>query len=196
MTQPSSFEQCDESGRVFVCSGNKAIYGLKQAPREWFEQFKHFLLTNLQFTVPLADCCLFIKKTNKENVLLLVYVDDIIIMGSDSVAIETTISHINTEFKLKDLGEGVLNYFLGMDDQVGEDCLLLGQKNHINELLLKVGLSKPSSLPTLMSSNFLGKIVLAQHSSPPADVSLYGSTIGSLQHVCITVSLDLISTLL
>lgn len=65
--------------------------------------------------------------------LLLVYLDDIVIIGSDAATIEFNISQINIEFKLKDLG--VLNYFLGMNVQVGDDCLLLGQKKYINELL-------------------------------------------------------------
>lgn len=78
-----------------------------------------------------------------------------------------------------------MNYFLGMDVHIGEDCLLLGQNKYISEQLLKVRLLKASPLPTPMSSNFLSKIVAAQQSSPRADVSLYMSTIVALQHVCI-----------
>lgn len=79
MTQPLGFEQCDESGRVLVCKLNKAIYGLKQAPMALFECFKYLLFYNLQFNVSLAAYCLFIKKTDRGNVLLPVYVDDIVI---------------------------------------------------------------------------------------------------------------------
>lgn len=111
MMQTPGFEQCDDSGRVLVCRLNKALYDLKQASRAWFERFKHFLLTNLQLSVSLADSCFFIKNTEKSNVLLLVYVDDLLVTGSDEAAVEYVINQINAEFKLKDLG--VLNYFLG-----------------------------------------------------------------------------------
>lgn len=62
-TQPPGFEQCDDNGRLLVCKLNKALYGLKQAPKAWFERFKHLLLNTLQFTVSLANFCLFIKNT-------------------------------------------------------------------------------------------------------------------------------------
>lgn len=45
---------------------------------------------------------------------------------------------------------------------------------------------KASPLPTPTSSTFLSKIIASQQSSPHVDVILYMSTIGALQHVCIT----------
>lgn len=43
---------------------------------------------------------------------LLVYVDDILITGSDSKEIAALVSSLHNTFALKDLGE--LNYFLGI----------------------------------------------------------------------------------
>lgn len=52
-------------------------------------------------------------RTERGSVFILVYVDDIVVTGSDSVEVEQIISQINDEFKLKDLD--ILNYFIGME---------------------------------------------------------------------------------
>lgn len=69
---------------------------------------------------------------------------------------------------------------------IGEDCLLLGQKKYITDLLLKVHLSDASSLPTPMSGNFLTKVATYQDVSHLPDANLYRSNVGVLQHVCVT----------
>jgi hypothetical protein len=56
---------------------------LKQAPRAWFEKF-HTTLLDFTFTQSQYDYSLFFPKTDIGIVLLLVYVDDIVITGSDS----------------------------------------------------------------------------------------------------------------
>lgn len=98
---------------MLVYKLNKALYRIKQAPRSWFECFRYFLLNALQFSASLVDCCLFIMRTERGSVFILVYVDDIVVTGSDSVEVEQIISQINDEFKLKDLD--ILNYFIGME---------------------------------------------------------------------------------
>jgi hypothetical protein len=56
---------------------------LKQAPRAWFEKFRTTLL-DFTFMQSQYDYSLFFSKTNIGIVQLLVYVDDIVIIGSDS----------------------------------------------------------------------------------------------------------------
>lgn len=52
-------------------------------------------------------------------IFILVYVDDIVITGSDDSVIHFVITKINNELKLKDIGS--LNYFVGMDVQIVVD---------------------------------------------------------------------------
>lgn len=56
---------------------------------------------------------------------LVVYVNDIVVTSRDSATIKSIIAKING-FQLKDLGP--LNYLLGINVQVDDDCILLGQK--------------------------------------------------------------------
>ena len=58
----------------------KAIYGLKQAPRALYNELKQFLLTS-GFLNSTVDTSLFILHRNGVTIYLLVYVDDIIIVG-------------------------------------------------------------------------------------------------------------------
>ncbi|XP_034695746.1 uncharacterized mitochondrial protein AtMg00810-like [Vitis riparia] len=55
-------------------------------------------------------------------VVLLVYVDDIVITGSDSALLGQLKTHLSESFYMKDLGS--LTYFLGLELSKKEDDLL------------------------------------------------------------------------
>jgi hypothetical protein len=66
-----------------VCKLKRSLYGLKQAPWPWFEKFRSTLL-HFSFVQSQYDSSLFLCKTPTRLILLLVYVDDIVITGTDS----------------------------------------------------------------------------------------------------------------
>ena len=57
-----------------------------------------------------ADQTLFVKKNGLRITILIVYIDDIVIIGNDMEG-EGLKEHLHSEFEIKDLGE--LRYFLG-----------------------------------------------------------------------------------
>ena len=65
-----------------VCKLKRSLYGLKQAPRAWFEKFRSTLLS-FSFTQSQYDSSLFLHTSTSGIVILLVYVDDIIITGTN-----------------------------------------------------------------------------------------------------------------
>ena len=95
-----------------VCKLNRSLYGLKQAPRAWFEKFRTTLL-KFSFQQSQYDSSLFLCKTFAGIVLLLIYVDDIVITGTDSTLIGKLQHHLHSSFHMKDLG--TLTYFLGLE---------------------------------------------------------------------------------
>ncbi|KAH9783416.1 retrovirus-related pol polyprotein from transposon RE1 [Citrus sinensis] len=109
MFQPESFVQ---SPSDHVCKLHKALYGLKQAPRAWFDKLRKALL-QWGFQNSKADSSLFIKHEYGGIVIVLVYVDDILIIGDNNTIIETFIKYLGDTFALKDLGE--FSYFLGIE---------------------------------------------------------------------------------
>jgi len=64
-----------------VCKQKRSLYGLKQAPRIWFEKFRTTLLS-FSFMQSRYDPSLFIQRSLKGIVILLVYVNDIVVTGS------------------------------------------------------------------------------------------------------------------
>lgn len=107
MAQPRGFVDPDKPNHV--CKLKKAIYGLKQAPRAWYNELRQFLLDS-HFTNSVADTYLFIYIENGVTILVLVYVDDIIVTGNQTPAVNDFISVLARRFSVKDLG--ALHYFL------------------------------------------------------------------------------------
>ncbi|KAJ9565536.1 LOW QUALITY PROTEIN: hypothetical protein OSB04_001502 [Centaurea solstitialis] len=87
MAQPQGF--IDKNNPLHMRHLHKTIYGLKEAPRAWYNELQHFFTTSL-----------FICKDKGIPLLLLVYVDDIIIIGIFSRA------HINLGRRILAKGPG------------------------------------------------------------------------------------------
>lgn len=107
MTQPPSFSTGQSN---VVCKLNKSLYALRQAPCAWFDKLASTLLS-FGFVNACSDSFLFIRCSDTSTMYILVYVDDIIITGSDSATI-ASIKLLHNQFALKDLGP--LHYFLGI----------------------------------------------------------------------------------
>ena len=65
-----------------VCHIRHALYGLKQAPQVWFAKFSS-TISRLGYMASYYDSALFLHRTDKGTILLLLYVDDMIITGDD-----------------------------------------------------------------------------------------------------------------
>jgi hypothetical protein len=86
-----------------VCRLKKSLYGLKQAPHAWYSWFTSFLLS-LGFAEAKFDTSLFVFRRSSDTVYLLLYVDDIILIASSTELLHRTISALQWEFVMKDLG--------------------------------------------------------------------------------------------
>ena len=80
--QPPGFETHNKG--THVCRLNKALYGLKQAPRSWYERIDGFLM-NLGFTKSTDDTNLYYKVENDGIMILLLYVDDLFLIGKEKL---------------------------------------------------------------------------------------------------------------
>jgi hypothetical protein len=109
MEQPQGYNNKSQSNSI--CRLHKAIYGLKQAPRAWFTRLSTFLL-DIGFKASLVDNSLLVLISSAVQIYMLVYVDDIILIGTHSSVLGSLICKIQQEFPLKDLGP--LSFFLGI----------------------------------------------------------------------------------
>lgn len=125
----------------------KSIYGLKQASRQWFLKFSSALL-RLGFVTGTSDHTLFLKTFDDGHFLaVLVYVDDIIVAGSNDQNSRQLIHDLSQQFKLRDLGG--LKYFLGLEIARTSQGISLCQRIYALEILTATGMlgCKPVSTP-------------------------------------------------
>jgi hypothetical protein len=76
---------------------------LKQLLRAWYSRFASYLLS-LDFVEAKSDTSLFIFRRGSEAVYLLLYVSDIVLTVSSTKLLQWTISALQREFSMKDLG--------------------------------------------------------------------------------------------
>ena len=113
--------------------------------------------------------------------LLLVYVDDILIIGESQDDMQQIIKDLQIQFALKTLGS--VNYFLGFEVTQTSSGLHLSQSKYAADLLQKANMAeaKPCPTPMCLSNNF--STIDSELFSQP---SLYRTTIGALQYLTMT----------
>ncbi|XP_074305051.1 uncharacterized protein LOC141639978 [Silene latifolia] len=107
-----------------VCRLLKSIYGLKQASRMWFRKLAESL-KQYGSKQSLADYSLFTYNVGTVFMAVLIYVDDMILVGNSMEACETFKTFLNDKFGIKNLGK--LKYFLGIEVAHGKRGLFLSQ---------------------------------------------------------------------
>lgn len=110
-----------------VCRLNKSIYGLKQASREWNETLVDELL-HQGFCQSKLDYSLFTCKDVQDITIVAVYVDDILVIGTNSTKIESLKQHLHSQFGIKDLS--VMRYFLGIEVSYSAEGTILSQAKY------------------------------------------------------------------
>ena len=107
-----------------MCHLWKSLYGLKQSPRAWFDKLS-LAVETFGMQKSKSDHSVFYKNSSSYIILLVVYVDDIIITGTDSKYILSLKSFFHSQFHTKDLG--MLKYFLGVEVMRSKQGILLSQ---------------------------------------------------------------------
>jgi hypothetical protein len=123
-----------EDKKTHVCKLKKALYGLKQAPRAWYGRINSFL-TSLDFTKSKVDSNLYFKVMNDEPIILLLYLDDLFLIGEEKFIIDCK-KKLAAEFDMKDLG--LMHYFLGLEVWQSPEKIFLNQGKYAVEILKRL----------------------------------------------------------
>lgn len=78
--QPEGFVAKGHEDKVYFLK--KALYGLKQAPRAWYSRINEYLL-NLGFSKSLSESTLYVKGNENNFFVVSLYVDDLLVTGSN-----------------------------------------------------------------------------------------------------------------
>ena len=98
---------------------HKALYGLRQAPRAW-----NTMLGELGFQRCATEHVLYTRRWGKEELIVDVYVDDLIITDARAEDIDSFKHEMAARFRMSDLG--ALSYYLGIEVRQGKEALTLG----------------------------------------------------------------------
>nr|GEV00829.1 hypothetical protein [Tanacetum cinerariifolium] len=112
VTQPKGFLDPQHPKKVYQVV--KALYGLHQAPRAWYATLSTFLIKH-GYRRGTIDKTLFIKKNNRDIILVQVYVDDIIFGSTKKAWCDEFEALMKGEFQMSVMGE--LTFFLGLQVQ-------------------------------------------------------------------------------
>lgn len=126
------------------------------------------------------DYSLFIYRHGASVLFLLIYVDDILIIGNDSKHIDTLIYQLNKQFLMKDLGP--LNYFLGIEVHRNKAGLSLTQSKYVLDLLKRTDMLRAKSMS---SPAIRGKRLSLYDGEPLSNPSEFRIIVGALQYVTI-----------
>ncbi|GJU43354.1 retrovirus-related pol polyprotein from transposon TNT 1-94 [Tanacetum coccineum] len=163
-----------------VCRLKKSLYGLKQANKQWFTKLTDFLLL-MGFLQSYADTSLFTLTKGNSFIALLIYMDDILLTGSDKTMIQSIKHQLDMQFNIKDLGS--LHYYLGIEILHNSKGLVMSQRKYALDLLQCANVlnHKPSTIPLdpLKNLNLTDGDILP-------DPSLYGKLVGKLIYLTIT----------
>ncbi|RVW92094.1 Retrovirus-related Pol polyprotein from transposon RE2 [Vitis vinifera] len=116
-----------------------------------------------------------------QYIYLVVYVDDIVITGSDQNGIQKLKQHLFTHFQNKDLGK--LKYFLRIEIAQSSSDVVLSQRKYALDIWEETGMLDCKPVDTPMDSNV--KLIPGQ-GEPLGDLGRYRRLVGKLNYLTIT----------
>ena len=148
MTQPKGFVDPKYPNRVYKLQ--RSIYGLKQASRSWNLLFDE-AVKEFGFMKNEKEPCVYKKVIGSAIVFLVLYVDDILLIGNDIPTLQSVKSWLGKCFSMKDLGEAA--YILGIKIYRDRSQWLLGlsQSGYIDKVLKRFSMQDSKRGFLLMS---------------------------------------------
>nr|GFA64569.1 hypothetical protein [Tanacetum cinerariifolium] len=121
---------------------------------------------------------LFIKRQQKDILLVQIYVDDIIFGATNKALCQSFKNLMKNKFQMSSMGE--LTFFLGLHAKQKKDGIFISQDKYVAEILRKFGLSEGKSASTPIDAE---KPLLKDLDCEDVDVHTYRSMIGSLMYL-------------
>ena len=146
---PQGYKRKGMTRKSHILKLKRNVYGQKQAGRVW-NQYMDQGMRSIGFTPSKFDPCLYYRA----SVIFLVYIDDCIVFGPNSTAIDQVVQDLrnsNHNFTLDDQGE--VGDFLGIQIQKLDDgSIVLNQPHLIDSIIQDLHLqsgSNPKTTPAI-----------------------------------------------
>ena len=190
MTQPDGFVIPEHANKV--CKLQRSIYGLKQASRSWNHRFDE-IIKEFDFVQNEDDSCVYKKVSGSALIFIVLYVDDILLIGNDIPMLQSVKTWLSIKFFMKDLGEAA--YILGIRIFRDRSKRLLGlsQSTYIVKVLKRFSMEESKRGLVPMSHG----ISLSKEMSPKTKEEKermkripYASAVGSIMYAMICTRFD------
>ncbi|CAI7866855.1 unnamed protein product [Closterium sp. NIES-53] len=164
-----------------VAMGNTQTWGVHYD--QWYLKFDEVLM---DFGSERSECdpALYHLVRDEGRLSLYLYVDEILLMSSSMVLLDDVKGLLSSRFCMKDLGEA--KYYLGVQIERDESCILIHQERYILNMLESFGLSEANPVRTPLPTGF----DVHAHAEEPLLrdelVQLYQSILGSLMFASTT----------
>jgi hypothetical protein len=208
LQQPPGLEQQGPGGQVLVCRLHKSLYGLKQAARNW-NSVIHGWLEDYGLRSSAADPCVYVnlepetvgvtgEATGGVQLVVAIYVDDLLIAGPDPAAVGAFKAAISEAFSMKDLGQ--LSFLLGImvARDRGARTLVATQASYIQTVLERFGMGecRPVGAPAEVESGgaaggAAGCAADGEGEQAAVDRHEYMSLVGSLLYAAMVTRPDI-----
>ena len=142
-------------------------------------------LATWQFLNSKVDTSLFIRHDTRGLIIVLIYEDDILVIGLDSALLEDFIVKLSQAFALKDLG--LVAYFLGVEVCYLDEGMHLSQTKYIKDLLSIASMENYKGSDTPLSTGLkLERNVWGPLGQKFENPTLYRSIVKGLQYLILT----------
>ena len=192
MEQPESFKV--KGKEDYVCKLKKSLYGLKQAPRQWYKKFES-VMGEQGYKKTSLDHCVFVRRFSDDDfIILLLYVDDMLIVGKNASRIDELKKQLSKSFAMKDLGHAKQILGMRITRSRGDRKLHLSQEKYIKKVLQRFNMIGAKSVASPLAPHFR----LSIDHCPSTDKEKeemekvpYASAVGSLMYAMVCTRPDI-----
>jgi hypothetical protein len=173
--QPTGFIIVGKEHKVLKLK--KVLYGLHQVSLAWNAKLDDTLLS-LDFRRTPLEHTIYVWRNDNAQLVVEVYVDDLIITGSDHDNIRSFKEEMATVFKMSNLG--LLHYYLGIEVKQSASSILLSQGTYAMKILERSDMTGCNLCHVPMEA----RLKLSKQSTQPlVDAIAYRSIVGSLRYL-------------
>ena len=159
MVQPEGFIAKGQEKKV--CKLQKSIYGLKQASKSWNIKLDQSI-KSFGFTKCPGEPCVYKRSSKNVIVFLVLYIDDILLIGNDVGTLSSVKVWLSKQFDMKDLGEAshIIEIKLLRDRQ--KRMLGLSQATYIDQIFAKFSMEGSKKGFVLFRVEYLYQVINVQ----------------------------------
>ncbi|RDX81881.1 hypothetical protein CR513_37392, partial [Mucuna pruriens] len=178
----------------YVCRLRKSLYGLKHAPRQRYKKFE-FVMCEQDYKKTTFDHYVFVRRFSDDDfIILLLYVDDMLIVGKNVSEIDKLKKQLNGSFTMKDIrvAKQILGIRVICDRQAKK--LWLSQEHNVKKVLQRFHMENVKVVSTPLTTHFK----LSSRHSPSNEAEKtnmsrvpYASIVGSLMYAMVCTRLDI-----